>query len=99
MTNALEPFDRTIAAVFAAPSASMSTTAIAAPCHANSDAAAWPWPEAAPVISATLPSSMRASVPDHGNRRRRAEPLTVDVRVVALEDGGVEPQVRTTIEH
>src|ERR1700694_4207517 len=96
---AAPPSFSTIATVSCAPSSFTSITAIDAPCDANSTAAACPCPDAAPVISATRPSSIsRVSTEQNGQRRRRAEALAVDVRGVALARVGIESQVRESIE-
>ena len=58
---AVPPSLRRAATVSAAPSSSMSTTRSRRRARANSSAAARPCPDAAPVISATLPASTASS--------------------------------------
>ena len=58
---AVPPSCSTSRDVSAAPTSSTSAIAIAAPCRAKSNAAARPCPDAAPVISATLPASTASS--------------------------------------
>src|SRR4051812_41850562 len=98
-TSAAPPASSTNAAVSRAPSSLTSITAIDAPCVAKSNAAARPWPDAAPVMSATRPSSITLrSMQQHRQRRRGAESFAVDVRIVALDRFGIEAQVGETIE-
>src|SRR5262245_50096825 len=57
IASARPPSFSTSVPVSTAPTMSMSAIVIAAPSRAKSTAAARPWPDAAPVITATLPSS------------------------------------------
>src|SRR5581483_1168538 len=98
IARAVPPADSTIDAAAAAPSSSMSAITIDAPCEAKSTAAARPCPDAAPVISATRPSSTERSVPDDGQRRRRTEPLAVDVWVVASVGVRIEAETGAPVE-